>query len=63
LLARELKRACPPVAEKRRGADGAGVDSGRCTPSLPERWTDSAYAGDKIPVDICVGEDTRCWRP
>jgi hypothetical protein len=39
---------------KHRGADGAGVDRGRSTPSLPERRTEGAYVGGTIPVDIRV---------
>ncbi|KAJ7750028.1 hypothetical protein B0H14DRAFT_3166951 [Mycena olivaceomarginata] len=42
VLPRELEHARPTVAMKHRGADGAGVDSGRSTPSLPER-TEGAH--------------------
>jgi hypothetical protein len=50
------------VMMKRKGG-GPGVDSGRSTPSLPERRLDGTHAGGTIPVEIRVGEDARRWCP
>jgi hypothetical protein len=54
---------CTRGGDEAQGAGGAGVDSGRSAPSLPERSTDGAHASGIIPVDTLVEEEERMWRP
>ncbi|KAJ7305581.1 hypothetical protein DFH08DRAFT_825072 [Mycena albidolilacea] len=63
VLPPKLQRACVAVMMKRKGVGGAGVDSGRSTPSFPKRRTDSAHAGGTIPLENRIGEDARRWCP